>query len=148
MIRTSKISWHGQHVKGHQDNNVSIALLSREARLNVAMDKLAKSFWRHRVMHSIHMPSPTHRHIAKEGWQIWHNAEKIASPSRTTLYSAIQDPITQDWWVRHTIVPPTAQPLIDYQATADMMASTAMGHQIRLAKLWRRRHSRPMELPK
>ena len=40
------ITIKGIHVKGHQDDNMDISLLTCEAILNVEMDQLAKTHWK------------------------------------------------------------------------------------------------------
>jgi hypothetical protein len=99
-IKESPIQWKGQHVKGHQDKNKQ--KLTRLELLNIEMDKLAKTYWRHLYANpNAPLHQPVARQIYNEGWSIWAGTEKIVNPHRRTLYQRLQDPITQQYWVRH-----------------------------------------------
>ena len=121
LLQQTKITWKGDHVKGHQDQ-VRGRSLTRTERLNVEMDHMAKAFWRHLCVHNAgHIPTPLHIPIYGEGWQIWEGDNKIAHPNSHALYGLIQDPITQFYWVRHRHIPEASQNTVDWTATADFM---------------------------
>jgi hypothetical protein len=44
-IRSSPISWTGQHVKGHQDDHAGA--LNYWIVLNIKMDQMTKAYWQH-----------------------------------------------------------------------------------------------------
>jgi hypothetical protein len=67
------------------------------------------------------MIRPKSHPIHSEGWQLWHGTTKITRPSIKTLYSIIQDPVTQQWWVRNNHVKEAASNLADWEATADLL---------------------------
>lgn len=73
MIQTSPIDWHGEHVKGHQDNKKLARLFTRTEKLNIEMDQLAKDPWQHFAFEDFDAPLPRapHRSILGEGWQLW-----------------------------------------------------------------------------
>ena len=117
------IKWQPTHVYGHQESRKSFASLSRIEKLNVAMDLTAKSFWNALCVHNhrLQMIRPKSHPIHSEGWQLWQGNTKITRPSIKTLYSIIQDPVTQQWWVRNNHVKETASNLADWEATADLL---------------------------
>jgi hypothetical protein len=43
LMRETPIVWVPEHIKGHQDTDFTLGVLSRQACLNVAMDKAAKT---------------------------------------------------------------------------------------------------------
>jgi hypothetical protein len=45
LLKSTPVIWKPKHVKGHQDTAFNLATLSRQAKLNVAMDKMAKAYW-------------------------------------------------------------------------------------------------------
>ena len=116
LLQECPFQWVGEHVKGHQDSNVSYFNLPRIAKLNVQMDLMAKSYWLHLVNSHPHdaIPLPVSHSIHKEGWQLWSNDVKIVEPSTNKLYSHIHDPITQRWWVRHEHSTWETEALTDY----------------------------------
>ena len=132
-IQKSPLAWHPVHVKGHQDDNPMLRPLTRLEKLNVEMDHLAKAHWNHLLHHSNPCPTPTHLQILGEGWQLWSGDQKIAQPSRSALYNHLQDPITQQWWIRHKIIPNVAQhtmltgpPLEVYSINFHVLAVTGL----------------------
>jgi len=117
LLHETSINWVGDHVKGHQDKHKH-RRLTRTERLNVEMDALAKSFWRHKCIHNNgNIPQPPHIPIYGEGWQLWQGDRKMAHPNSHELYHTIQDPITQQWWVRNGHIPATTVHTIDWEAT-------------------------------
>jgi len=125
LLQESPLQWHPVHVKGHQDDHTRLQSLSRLAQLNVEMDTLAKQYWLHLVTSAPddEFPYPTCHAIYKEGWQIWEGKEKIVAPSTDNLYSRIQDPLTNQWWVRHGHLTFEGLALTDPTATEAMMQS-------------------------
>ena len=115
------IRWNTEHIKGHQDKHRDINSLSRIARLNVEMDRTAKAYWHHLVVHSRAMPSPDVHPIYGEEWQIWRGTQKIAHPAHKILYALIHDPITEMWWTRNGHATHPAQAVTDWNATESAM---------------------------
>ena len=76
----SPLQWSFRHVKGHQDDNLSVACLDRWAKLNIEMDEKAKKHM------SIAQRLPRHYHIAEEPWSVWTNGRKIITDWTNTLY--------------------------------------------------------------
>lgn len=138
IVRNTKIRWKGTHVKGHQDDTTTYATLPRLAKLNVDMDRKAKAFWNHLCVHAgtDTFPSPLQHPIHGEGWQIWIGDRKISTPSTKVLYSEIQDPITQMWWVRHNNIPAEALDQADWDATSD-----ALSHLPLPRRRWTTKHA-------
>ena len=125
LLQESSIQWYPVHVKGHQDDHARVHSLSRLAKLNVAMDSLAKQYWLHLITTSPinEFTTPISHQIYKEGWQIWDGTEKVVAPSTDNLYGRIQDPITALWWVWHGHSTHSGIALTDSTATEDMMKS-------------------------
>ena len=125
QLKSSPIQWKAKHVKGHLDDpkHKLTRRLTRLEKLNVEMDTLAKAFWHHQVVQSpsMHCPDPTPRPIFGEGWQLWAGTDKITHPSINLLYSQIQDPITQCWWVRHGYIKSESTHTVDWNSTADFL---------------------------
>jgi len=118
LVQKSTVNWIGKHVKGHQDKHPH-RRLTRLEKLNVEMDTLAKNYWRHQCIHNNgYIPKPLDIPIHGEGWQLWQGTTKVASPNSHALYGSIQDPITQQWWVRHNHIPKDAIDQIDWNITA------------------------------
>jgi len=118
LLQTTPIHWIGDHVKGHQDQHKH-RRLTRTEKLNVEMDALAKGFWRHKCVHNNgFIPHPPNIPIFGEGWQLWQGDSKVAHPNSHALYHInIQDPITQQWWVRNGHIPATTVATIDWDST-------------------------------
>jgi hypothetical protein len=119
----SPIQWKAVHVKGHQDRTKPIQMLSRNARLNVEMDRLAEAYWIHLVSCSEEMPSPRTHAIFGEEWQLWNGDHKITHPSDKILYPIFQDPHTDMWWRREGHITAEARAHIDQNATEAVMKS-------------------------
>jgi hypothetical protein len=117
------IHWEAVHIKGHQDRHIPIQKLSRKARLNVEMDRLASAYWIHLISRSDTMPAPTTRAIFGEEWQLWNGDYKITHPSDNILYSIFQDPETDMWWRREGHISAAAKEAIDHDATEAAMKS-------------------------
>ena len=123
QMKTNPIKWNGVHVKGHQDSRHLYGALTRMELLNIEMDALAKDFWHHCCVHNPGdtIPSPPSHDIYGEGWQLHAHNKKIAHPSTRHLYSIIQDPHAQHWWVEHGQIPEAATPEVDWDASTDFM---------------------------
>jgi len=96
-VQQSPIDWNPVHVHGHQDRKVKDSH-RRLSALNCEMDSRAKLFYRHlsAVLPTLEAPQlPIHN----EGWTVWSGDIKLPSPSRDCLYAAIQDPVTQLYWI-------------------------------------------------
>jgi len=120
LSRQSPIQWKPQHVKGHQDKHKH-RYLTRLERLNIEMDHLAKAFWTHCTTRHNSFPTSIHLQIHHEGWQLWKGDCKIASPHTKSLYATLQDPITQQWWVRNNYIKAEHVEQIDWEITGHMM---------------------------
>ncbi len=116
-IINSPVTWLPEHVKGHQDSAPLLRSLTYLEGLNVRMDWLAKAYWRALARSSPTLPTPLHQSLSGEGWQLWEGQHKISGPSTDNLYSIIQTPLTQMWWIRNKFIREAAAPLIDYDAT-------------------------------
>jgi hypothetical protein len=99
--------------------------MDRWETLNCKMDALADEY---RV--TINPLVPTlHSLIEHEGWSVWCNDVKLASPTRQTLYKYIYKPIiTRFWTSPHRLTPeprflPTTAPMINWNATKSFMAA-------------------------
>ncbi|CAB9522815.1 hypothetical protein SEMRO_1344_G264710.1 [Seminavis robusta] len=130
--RLTPIMWDAFHVKGHQDNkSTATQTLSRAAQLNIDMDRKAKQYWRHLFVHNHNPPSfdPASLPIHGEGWQLWQGDQKVINPSVNNLYSIIQDPISQNWWIRHNHIPPHLSTELDWSSSADATARLPLSKQ-------------------
>ena len=126
LLQESPINWTAAHVKGHQDSKPRSHPLDRFEILNCHMDALAKEY-----RTNILALNPNRRaasfQIVNEGWSIWHNDEKLASPGRKILYECVYAPIILQYWTTpHTLTPaprfpPAAATMIDWVATEDLM---------------------------
>ncbi|CAB9529200.1 hypothetical protein SEMRO_2425_G327270.1 [Seminavis robusta] len=85
------------------------------------MDTKAKQYWRHIFVHNSTTQSfePDSLPIHGEGWQLWQGDQKVINPSVNHLYSIIQDPISQNWWIRHNDIPPQLSSELDWSSSAD-----------------------------
>jgi len=116
LLQDSPIQWQNIHVKGHQDDHLHYDKLNRVAQLNVKMDRLAKSFWRHCYIHehtALQPLEPRQHPIHLEGWALWHGTTKVINPNRQHLYELIHDPITMSKWIRLGRFPDKAPDHID-----------------------------------
>jgi hypothetical protein len=57
-------------IKGHQDSALPLQALTREALLNVEVDKMAGTYWIKLVENSQTMPQPETHEIHEEEWQL------------------------------------------------------------------------------
>jgi hypothetical protein len=117
------VFWESEHIKGHQDTAIPYQMLSRQAQLNVEMDKIAGAYWIHLVATSETMPVPRIHEVFGEEWQLWNGDFKISNPADQTLYSIFQDPQTDMWWRREGHISAAAHEVIDYSATEEAMCS-------------------------
>ncbi len=132
LLQESPLVWTGEHVKGHQDETGRT--MDRFETLNCEMDALAKTYRNNLVAQQpqLHVP---HFHLHLEGWSIWHDEEKLASPGRTQLYDHIYAPITKRYWTTsHHLAPtpritPTSAPMIDWLATQALMKALSPSKQ-------------------
>jgi hypothetical protein len=105
--------------------------VDRRETLNCKMDALADTY---RVTITPLAPAP-HRHIDHEGWSVWCDHVKLASPTRQALYKYIHEPIiTRHWTSPHSLTPepcflPTTAPMIDWNATQSFMAALPTSKQ-------------------
>ena len=127
MLKESPITWSCEHVYGHQDTKSKEPLTHFEA-LNIEMDALANEY-RENIMNSDTHGVAPHLQVHSEGWSIWHNDQKLASPSRSNLYDKIYAPIIKRYWTSpHHLTPdprfpPEAAAMIDWDATEALMMS-------------------------
>jgi hypothetical protein len=121
LLKESPLAWSYEHVYGHQDRKQRHKGLSYLGRLNIMMDKLAKTVWTQYARNQQGLMLPPHQPIEGEGWQVWNGSEKISSPSNERLYELLQDNTSQMWWVRHGIVKKESMNDIDWDGTKDMM---------------------------
>jgi hypothetical protein len=90
------------------------------------MDALAKEY-RTKILALNPNQRASSFQIVNEGWSIWHNDEKLASPGRKILYECVYAPIILQYWTTpHTLTPaprfpPAAATMIDWVATEDLM---------------------------
>ena len=119
--RELPISITNFHVKAHQKKAWSS--LTRTEQLNEMMDKTAKAYWTHLVTAdpTSPMPQPTPHPIKYEGWQIWHDEQKLTRPTPQNIYDTIHKPITQFWWRRHGFVSCAQSQTIDWDTTEATM---------------------------
>lgn len=115
-VQDSPIQWNPVHVHGHQDRKIRDSH-RRLAELNCEMDARAKLFYRHLRL-CMPISDAPQIPIYNEGWTVWSGETKLPSPSRVCLYEAIQDPITQLYWVRHQRFSHDARAAIDWDVTA------------------------------
>ena len=121
MVVQSPLTWTSEHVKGHQDSKKRHQPLTPLERLNVKMDRLAKSTWLHSFRQASVPPDIAHISIRGEGWQLWNGSVKVINPSTSNLYDLIQDSPTQMWWIRHGIIERDTCDLIDWEGTQALM---------------------------
>jgi hypothetical protein len=120
---STHIQWEAEHVKGHQDRTTPLHDLTRQARLNVEMDRVAEAYWIHLVTRAETMPAPKTQVITGEEWQLWNGEHKITHPHDKILYSIFQDPVTDMWWRREGHITAEAHDTIDYNATTEAMSN-------------------------
>ena len=131
-VQDSPITWNPVHVHGHQDRKVRDAH-RRLALLNCEMDARAKLFYRHlrALLPTMEAPQiPIHN----EGWTVWSGDLKLPSPSRECLYEAIQDPVTQLYWIRHQRFSFDARLAIDWETCAAGMKALQPARRRWIAK--------------
>ena len=121
-IRESPISWSPEHVQGHS-NDKKKTNFTRLELLNIEMDTKAKALCWSRLQQEGHSMDPPIIRSHNEGWSLWHNDSKLASPNYKTLYSIIQDKSTIIYWERHNRYPKEIKDEIDWEASADGLTS-------------------------
>jgi hypothetical protein len=97
------------------------------------MDDAAKRFWTYQFANSRLTTNASHL-VEHEGWSIWNGTEKIPSPTTAALYHAIQDPITQQYWVRKKVLSRTALAAIDWKVGEAHMKSLALSRRLWVVK--------------
>ena len=119
LLRLSPVRWKHTHVDGHQDTKKPNRPLSLLEQLNVAMDRMAKSYWTYWVNNSPSFPQPPHIDILGEGIQLWSGDSKLVHPSTDALYDLVQGQTTKNWWICHRRIRDTAIDLIDWSSNDD-----------------------------
>jgi len=97
------------------------------------MDARVKLFYWHlsAVLPTLEAPQlPIHN----EGWTVWSGDIKLPSPSRECLHAAIQDPITQLYWIQHKRFSFDAQLAIDWDTCATGMQALQPARRRWIAK--------------
>jgi len=131
-VQQSPIDWNPVHVHGHQDRKVKDSH-RRLSALNCEMNAQAKLFYWHfsSVLPTLEAPQlPIHN----EGWTVWSGDIKLPSPSRECVYAAIQDPITELYWIRHKRFSFDARLAIDWDTCAAGMQALQPARRRWIAK--------------
>jgi ribosomal protein S27AE len=119
-------------VDGHKDKVTST--FTPLERLNMRMDTLAKSYWRHLSAIASTWNTDYCIPIYEEGWQLWNGTNKIRDASKEILYGLIQDPITINHWVCHNCIPSEAAELVDWKANGNAFKAMKLGKRRRVSK--------------
>ncbi len=92
------ISYHLQHVKGHQDRHTSVDKLDRLSVLNIEMDSLAKSVLHQWAEHTFQL-------IEGEPWPIIHKNLKVVKGIDSSLYAIVHGTQIVEYLTRKTNFP-------------------------------------------
>jgi hypothetical protein len=126
-IAMTPIRWSHVHVKGHQDQTPGSAL-DRWAKLNIAMDHLAKS----------HIPiaarTPTFQAIPSEPWSIYFQSSKITSKPVPTIYALVHSASAREYWENKSAKNSHLYNLTDLEALGKALSSIDLNRRIFILK--------------
>jgi hypothetical protein len=122
LIIKCPITFHGGHVKGHQDN-ILYADLDRWSQMNVMMDSLAKAYWNFLASHPESSPPAFIEKFDNEGWAVRRHGVKLSQLHKNSFYDEIHQTRAVKWWVDHGRVPLIVQQDIPWDFIGDAMAS-------------------------
>jgi hypothetical protein len=95
-LEDSRITWHFQHVKGHQDDTGYPENLDIWAQLNVEIDSVAKQYWAEMAG----LQTPTVHQLDEEPFSVWLQGTKLATNLWEQLYKYIHNQITRNYWIK------------------------------------------------
>jgi hypothetical protein len=138
LLKASPVTWHAEHVSGHQIDKKHHSLLTRTELINDEMDNLAKMHW-NCLLQSGHSMTPPQHTVTHEGWTIWKKSDnsKLPSPNPKTLFNIIDRQATLDYWSTcHQVQPlpiprltPQAITNVDWHACAEAMQQLQLGRR-------------------
>lgn len=91
------VGWHW--IRGHQDDHQSTKNLDIWERNNVAMDTMAKEFWKH-LKKCGYTPQPAR--FSMEGWAITIDGQKQSRVDKNLIYKKIFGRRTKQYWRKKT----------------------------------------------
>jgi hypothetical protein len=87
------IRWSGEHIKGHQDEDIPFEQLSWPSQLNVIVDQIAKDFL------STMNESTRHYSVDYNAWSIWVGPNTIVKDIDQILYDLVHTPKAKTYWM-------------------------------------------------
>ena len=103
--------WTTHHVKGHQDEDKPLENLDRWAKLNILMNKKAKSLLKQHPQH------PQQFVIPFEPWSIWYQGKKLTKEKDTTIYNIVHAPAALSYWGKKGSLSQEEMGKIDWKAS-------------------------------
>jgi hypothetical protein len=128
IVQSSKWNWKWQHVKGHQDNIMSVSKLDLVSKLNVNMDKVAKQFWAQTV------GSTSDVSIDGEPWQVRIDGSKITSQLQDHLRNHVLSKRALEYWGNKSRFKEQAVHDLDWEAFGAALQSVPAGMQRWISK--------------
>ena len=95
MHHASNITWIPKWVKGHQDVQRQYSELDTWAKLNIAMDELAKHHW---TTLNTHRPAPFSLPPSNEVWSVWSQGQRVTKWDKPTMDQLYYNPAALTYW--------------------------------------------------
>jgi hypothetical protein len=122
------ISYHLQHVKGHQDRYTSVDKLDRLSILNIEMDSLAKSVLHQWAAHTTLQP------IEGEPWPIIHKNLKVVKGIDSSLYTIVHGTQIVEYWTKKNKFPSLQIESINWEALSTALTEVGLSRRIFVTK--------------
>ena len=132
LIRTTKVSWQPQHVKGHQDDHRRLSQLDWWELRNVECDSAAKAFLRRLVAQ--HRLIGSNRRFFSEPSSLFISGVKQSRLDPDAIMELITLPPLLQYWSRRNRLHPAACAQVDWKVTHTMMQGLPSGRQRWLTK--------------
>jgi len=115
LRKISKLSWCHRHVKGHQEDMTDE--LDDWAKRNILMDSRAKAHLQ------VARQLLRHYNIAGEPWQLWVQGIKLTTDIQGSIYSAVHDAESLQYWEAKRDTNPAGLQEVDWPTIGQALKS-------------------------
>jgi hypothetical protein len=125
--KSNQLQWTKHWVKGHQDHSTPFYQLDNWARLNIAMDTLAKQHWSRLDRNR---PRPFSLPSSNGTWSLWQTGHRITKWDTHVANQLYYNARAREYWATKY----DHFPLLDYEAMKMAYKSTSLFYQLRVPK--------------
>jgi hypothetical protein len=124
----STILWRGQHVKGHQDDNMSFEQLPRPSQLNILADHMAKAFLPTAIK------SPRHYLVNTHAWSIRIGSIPIIQNMDDILYNLVHTPTAKAYWIKRSRLTETSFSSVNWPSLGKALSKMPLSKRLFVSK--------------